>query len=76
MEIRFTAIYGEEEKEVRIYRPNGIPGSSYYVSIDNYNYGQFVKYGGTWNFYGSTICDLTSDDIDVLRERVLEVEKG
>lgn len=74
MDIKFTAIYGEEEKEVRIYRPNGVPTGSYYVSIDNYNCGQFVLNGDTWNFYGNSLSEFTSDDIDAMRERILEYE--
>lgn len=66
-DIKFTAVYGDETKEVELSNPLG-GGSGYHVYIDRYYTGTIIKRNGKWaGFFNPKSQDeFTSDDIMIL----------
>ena len=58
--IKFTAIVQGKRSDVEISAPNGA-GGSFFLMVDNYYRGSFIKRPKGWEYTGSV---LTQDQID------------
>jgi hypothetical protein len=62
--------YGDETKALRLYTPMGA-GGSWFVSIDNYHYGQLLWRQGKWVAHMHE--ELETMDIAFIEEMITEV---
>lgn len=76
IKIIFQAAFGNEIKNVDISEARGAPGYPQ-LTINNYHYGQFVKFAGKWGLYCNdrANAELTAEDRDILIDIVTEHDK-
>lgn len=69
-EITRQLAYGDQVKQLRLYMPMGA-GGSWYVSVDNYHYGQVIWQLGKWTAHVHE--SLESADVAIIEEMITEV---
>ena len=71
--IKFTASFGDHDKQVEIVNHFG-GGGSYYIYIDRFVYGTISYQHGEWRIYlnDSANADITTDDRMILIDMVIQ----
>ncbi len=70
--LEFTAVFGEEHKEVCVSLPNGAP-CGYEITINNFCQGTLFKRDGSWLVYLNRRSELSGDDISILQDMIDDV---
>lgn len=76
-DITFTAYFGNAEKLVTISQPHGSGEGGLQLTIGGFYKGVFLKRSGKWEWcpQDKKKDDLTSDDIQILIDRIKKVEQ-